>query len=69
MFKNDFSPIKKSNWIANKITFNTNKNINVLETRDIGKLIIRNYGVLQGTMKLKNDNQFDYVVYFQEIKN
>jgi erythromycin esterase len=66
---NDFSPLKKSNWIANKITFNASKNIDVIETKDIGKLTIRNYGISSGTMKLKNDNQFDYLVYFQEIKN
>ncbi|AFU67314.1 hypothetical protein P700755_000271 [Psychroflexus torquis ATCC 700755] len=66
---NDFSPLKKSNWIANKITFNANKNINFIETKDIGKLTIRNHGISSGIMKLKNDNQFDYLVYFQEIKN
>jgi erythromycin esterase-like protein len=66
---NKFSPIDKSNWIANKINYEANKNIYVLETKNIGRLAIRNYGTSSGRMKLKNNNQFDYIVYFKKIKN
>jgi erythromycin esterase len=66
---NEYDGIDKRNWIANQIDFENGEKIKVIQTKDIGKLTIRDYGTSDGKMKIKNNNQFDYIVYFQQIKN
>lgn len=65
----NYNAIDKRNWIGNEIDFEHDKNIKIIQTKDMGKLIIRDYGTSAGKMKIKNDNQFDFIVYFKEIKN
>ncbi|TXK44145.1 erythromycin esterase family protein [Pontibacter qinzhouensis] len=60
--------IKDSNWLANKIEFDNN-DIQIIKTKGIGTYVIREASFsLQKKMKLKNDNEFDYIVYFRELK-
>jgi erythromycin esterase-like protein len=63
-----FTDIKDKNWLANDTDFGEN-NIKIIKTNSLGKSIIRDVGASQHTLKIKNDKQFDYIVYFKEIKN
>lgn len=65
----EYKDINNRKWIGNKVDFKHHKNIKVIKTKDIGKLMIRDHGASAGKMRIKNDDQFDYIVYFQQIKN
>ncbi|MGY6560726.1 MAG: erythromycin esterase family protein [Luteibaculaceae bacterium] len=63
-----FTDIEDKNWLANDTDFGGN-NIKIIKTNSLGKATIRDVGASQHKFKLKNDKQFDYIVYFKEIKN
>jgi erythromycin esterase-like protein len=63
-----FTDIKSKKWLANNMDFGES-NIKVIKTAGLGKSVIRDVGAGQLKLKIKNDEQFDYIVYFKEIKN
>ncbi|KEO71855.1 erythromycin esterase family protein [Anditalea andensis] len=63
-----FTDVEDKKWLANDTDFGEN-NIKIIKTYRLGKSTIRDVGAYQHKLKIKNDKQFDYIVYFKEIKN